>query len=126
MDELTEEKSHELDVRERWLGAVCYLGPGWLAPIVMRGQGAFLRWHVQQGFVLFFAEVIGVTLLVILDGTLGRIPILGMLILVLLQLVFFVSALILSVLGFVKALAGEEFHIPVLDEYAARIPIDLG
>ena len=42
---------------------------------------------------------------------------------VLLQLAAFVAALILSVLGFVKSLAGEEFRIPVLDEYAQKVPL---
>jgi uncharacterized membrane protein len=118
-------EAHTLEARDRWLAAVCYLGPGWLAPILMRGSGEFLRWHVRQGFALFFAEAIGVALLIILESTLGRIPVLGVLVILILQLALFVACLILSVLGFVKALAGEHFRIPILDEYAERVPIDL-
>lgn len=113
------------EIRQRWLAAVCYLGPGWLAPILLKGEGAFLRWHAQQGFALFFTEVVAVALLIILDSTLGRIPFLGILVILLLQLGAFVAALVISVMGFVKALAGEEFRIPVLDEYAEKVPIHL-
>lgn len=126
MDHPTSLEGQEpMEIRQRWLAAVCYLGPGWLAPVLLKGQGAFLRWHVQQGFALFFAEVVAVALLIILDSTLGRIPLLGVLIILLLQLGAFVAALVISVLGFVKALAGEPFRIPILDEYAERVPIQM-
>ena len=38
------------------------------------------------------------------------------------EVLAFAAALVLSVLGVVKTLAGEEFHLPVLGAYAARIP----
>ena len=34
-----------------------------------------------------------------------------------------VFILVLSILGFVKALAGESFRIPVLEDYAEKIPV---
>lgn len=126
MDHPTSAEAEEhMQIRERWLAAVCYLGPGWLAPLILKGHGSFLRWHVQQGFALFFTEVVAVALLIILDSTLGRIPLLGVLVILLLQLGAFVAALVISVMGFVKALAGEAFRIPVLDEYAEKVPIHL-
>ena len=53
----------------------------------------------------------------------GRIPILGFLVIILLQLAAFVCFLVVSILGFVKGLAGERFHLPVLDEYAEKVPL---
>ncbi|HEX9639935.1 MAG TPA: hypothetical protein VGB13_01330 [Candidatus Krumholzibacteria bacterium] len=122
----TKRPGDEPAARERWLSAICYVGPGWIFPVFRREGGAFLGWHVRQGFALFFLEAIVVALLIIIDETLAKMPLLGWLFLVLsvlLQLGAFVGALTLSVLGFVKALAGEEFRIPVLDEYAEKIPL---
>ena len=57
-----------LEARERWLAAVAYLGPGFLIPIFSgRPRGAFVRWHTQQGFVLFFLEAVLLALVVIFD-----------------------------------------------------------
>ena len=74
--------------------------------------------------MLFFVEMVAIALIVILEGTVGRIRFLGFVIVLLAQLVVFVSALVLSVLGFVKALAGERFGFPILEEYAARVPFE--
>jgi uncharacterized membrane protein len=124
--EETVRATDEHPVRERWMSAICYLGPGWIFPVFRREGGAFLGWHIRQGFALFFLEAIVVALLIIIDETLAKMPLLGWLFLVLsvlLQLGAFVGALVLSVLGFVKALAGEDFRIPVLDEYAEKVPL---
>jgi len=59
----------------------------------------------------------------IIDGSLGRLPVLGFLLVVAFRLVFFLLFLSLSVMGFTKALFGESWRIPYLDELADRIPI---
>ena len=110
-------------VRDRWLAAIGYLGPFCLLPMLTPGKSAFLRWHAQQAFVLFFIEAVVLTLILIVDSTVGRIPVLGFLISILLQLAAFVVFLILSILGFVKGLAGEDFRLPVLEDYADRVPV---
>lgn len=120
-DELPD-RSH-LTVRERWLAAVAYLGPGCLVTMFARQRTPYLTWHAQQGFALFFLEAAVLILLIILDNTIGRIPILGLVITILIQLAAFVVFLVLSILGFVKALAGETFRIPVLDDYAEKVPL---
>jgi len=114
---------HGPSVRERWLSAVAYLGPGCLVAMFSRGKTPFVVWHAQQGFALFFVEAVVLALLIILDNTIGRIPILGFLVIMLLELVSFVVFLVMAILGFVKALAGEWLRMPVLDEYAEKIPI---
>jgi len=58
------------------------------------------------------------------DGTIGRIPVLGFLVVILLRLAFFLAALALSILGFTKAMFGEEWRIPYLDDLADRVPIE--
>ncbi|NNM32237.1 MAG: DUF4870 domain-containing protein [Gemmatimonadetes bacterium] len=118
-----DQESSSSHVKQRWLAAAAYLGPGFLLGLLSKHRSEHLNWHIRQGFTLFFVEAVGIALIIILDHTIGRIPLLGFLVMLLLQLVAFVVFLVLSILGFVKALAGEHFQIPVLDEYALRVPL---
>ena len=83
----------------------------------------FLARHCRQGFALLFAEVVGACFIWIIDATLGRIPVLGFLVVILLSLAFFLAGLVVSVLGFTKAMFGENWRIPYLEELAAKVPI---
>ncbi|MFO7652433.1 MAG: hypothetical protein R6X25_01280 [Candidatus Krumholzibacteriia bacterium] len=109
--------------RDRWLAALCYAGFLVLIPIFFSDKSRFLARHCRQGFALFFAEVVAWILLATIESTIGRIPILGFLISILLVLAVTVVFLAISVLGFVKALAGEDWRVPFLDELADRVPI---
>jgi uncharacterized Tic20 family protein len=75
-------------------------------------------------FALLFVEVVGVCFIWIIDASLGKLPLLGFLLVIILRLCFFLFALIVSVLGFTKALFGEDWRIPYLDELADRVPVD--
>ena len=112
-----------LTAQDRWLAAICYLGPMCLVGVAKTGKSDFLKAHAQQGFILFLAEAAVLCLLLIISNTVGRIPVLGFLVVVLLELVVFVAFLVLSLLGFVKGLAGEEYRIPVLEDYCEKIPV---
>jgi len=85
---------------------------------------AFLARHCRQGFALFFAQVVALIALAVLDATIGVIPVLGFIISLLLHLAVVLAALGLSVLGFVKALAGESWDIPYLDDIAVKVPVE--
>ena len=61
-------------------------------------------------------------MLLVLEITVGKLRLIGILIIGLLQLVAGLGALTVSVLGFVKALFGEYWHLPFLGEYRERIP----
>jgi uncharacterized membrane protein len=113
----------EPSINERWLGAICYLSFLVFIPILVKSKSPFLVKHCRQGFVLFFVEVTAAVALRIFDFTIGRIPLLGFVISILLYFVVLLALLILSVLGFVKALSGEDFRLPFLDELADRVPI---
>jgi len=90
---------------------------------LVRDKSLFLARHCQQGFALFFAQVVALIILFVIDSTIGAIPILGLLISVILHLVVLLVALAISVLGFVKALAGESWAIPYLDDIADKVPV---
>ncbi len=114
---------NQVSIRDRWLGAVCYLSVFVFLPILSSDKSDFLARHCRQGFALFFAEMVGLILVWVIAGTIGQIPLLGFLIVILVWLIFFVVFLPLTVLGFVRAMFGETWRIPYLDELSDRVPI---
>ncbi len=58
----------------------------------------------------------------ILSATVGRIKIAGFIIVGLFELVTALAALVLSIVGMVKALFGEDWRMPFLGEYRDRVP----
>jgi uncharacterized membrane protein len=114
---------NNIAIRDRWLGAICYLSILVLVPMFSSPKSAFLARHCRQGFALLFFEVVGVFFIWIIDSSLGKLPLLGFLLVIALRLVFFLAVLVTSVLGFTKAIFGEEWRLPYLDELADRIPV---
>jgi uncharacterized membrane protein len=114
----------EPTINERWYAAACYACFAVvLVALFVKQKSSFLARHCRQGFALFFAEIIAALALAIIDATIGRIPVLGLLISILLHLSLLLAFLILSVIGFVKALSGEEWRMAFLDEFAQKVPI---
>jgi uncharacterized membrane protein len=113
----------EPTVNDRWLGAACYLSFLVVVPILYKPRSEFLARHCRLGFSLLFAEVVFAFVLHIVNRTIGQIPFLGLFITMLLYLAIFLLWLLLSVIGFVKALSGEDCTFPFLDELAQRVPI---
>ena len=114
---------HE-NTTERWWAAVCYLSAIVVLPsLLVKPKSAFLARHCRQGFALFFSEFVLLIALAVIDGTIGHIPVLGLLISILLHLIVLLVALGVSVLGFVRALSGETWTILFLDDLADRVPI---
>ncbi|MEN8005471.1 MAG: hypothetical protein ABFS42_00530 [Candidatus Krumholzibacteriota bacterium] len=114
---------NHISIRDRWLGALCYLSVVVFVPMLSTSKSAFLARHCRQGFALLFVEVVGVFFIWIIDATLGRLPLLGFLVVIALRLVFFLFVLSMSVLGFTKAIFGEDWRLPYLDDLAAKIPV---
>ncbi len=114
----------EITVKDRWLGAVCYLGVCVFVPILaVKEKSDFLAGHCRQGFALFFVEIVIYVFLHMFDATLGRLPLVGLLLTIVLHLVAMIVCLTLAVIGFVKALSGETCRLPGIDELAERVPI---
>jgi uncharacterized membrane protein len=114
---------NHISVRDRWLGALCYLSVLVFIPMLSNPKSAWLAQHCRQGFTLFFCEVVGVFFIWIIDVSLGKLPLLGFLLVIALRLVFFLLVLCLSVLGFTKAIFGESWRLPYLDDFAEKMPI---
>ncbi len=114
---------NQISIRDRWLGALCYLSVLVFVPLLSTTKTEFLARHSRQGFALLFIEVVGVIFIWIVDVTLGKLPLLGFLLVIALRLVFFLFVLSMSVMGFTKAIFGETWRLPYLDELADRIPV---
>jgi len=108
---------------ERWHAAFGYLF--FLCFIAMwKGrESPFVRFHARQAFLLFLSECVALALIVVIDRTIGRLPFLGLLIVVLSQILVYLTSLFLSVMGFVKALFGELWEMPFFGPYRERIPL---
>ena len=114
----------EIDPDARWLSAICYVGCLVLVPIfAVRNKTDFLAGHCRQGFALFFAEIVALVGVWIVDATIGVIPIIGLVISFLLHLVLMLVFLGLSVVGFIKALSGETWRLAFLESIAERVPV---
>ncbi|UCG51285.1 MAG: hypothetical protein JSW58_13980 [Candidatus Latescibacterota bacterium] len=108
---------------ERWYAAIGYLFFLCFFSLWKGRESRFVRFHSRQAFLLFIAECVCFLAILIVDRTLGRLPFLGLFIVILLQIIFYVSALFLSVTGFVKALFGERWVMPFLGVYGERVPL---
>ncbi len=124
MEDRSHSHSSGISTRDRWLGAICYASVLVIVAIMAKNRSKFLARHCRQGFALLFAEIVGVAFIMIIDVTLGQLPVLGFILVIALRLVFFLAVLSVSVLGFTKALFGEEWRIPYLDELADRVPVE--
>ena len=115
---------NDLTAKDRWLGAICYLGPAVFFSIFRKDKSPFLARHCRQGFALLFVAAVAWVVLYLIETTLGRIPVLGFLLSIVLYLAVFLLLLTIAVMGFIKALAGESWRIPYLDDFADRVPIE--
>jgi len=114
---------NEVSIRDRWLGATCYLSVLVFIPIFASNKTTFLARHCRQGFALFFAEMVALLILRLIEETLGRIPVIGFILSILLYLVVSLVFLTVSVLGFFKALSGVSWRVPFLDDLSESVPI---
>jgi uncharacterized membrane protein len=109
--------------RERWYAAVGYAFFLCFLTLWKGRESEFVRFHGRQAFVLFVAECIALAAILVVDQTVGRVPFLGLLLVIVLQTAVYLSALFLSVMGFVKALFGERWTMPFLGHYSERAPL---
>lgn len=107
---------------ERWYAAVGYLFFLCFLSLWKSRQSPFVRFHARQAFLLFLSECVAFLALVVIDRTVGRLPFVGLILVVIAQVFVYLAALFLSVTGFVKALFGELWHMPFFGPYRERVP----
>ena len=117
-----EPEAHQPDSGDSWLAALSYLPVFGLISYFLIHDRDYVAFHARQGLVLLVVEVAGVLAILVVDGTLGRIPFLGVLIAFLMRLSFSLPILALAVLGFAKALTGERTPLPWIGEWGEKVP----
>ena len=110
----------------RWLAALAYAFVG--AAFVVyearrRPPDEYLRFHARQGFVLFFAEFAMLVVSMILNATVGKVEVLGFVFMVTWNLCWGLGAVGVSAMGFMYALSGERWTLPILGKHAHRVPL---
>jgi uncharacterized membrane protein len=107
---------------ERWYAAVGYLFFLCFLALWKSKESRFVRFHARQAFLLFLAECVAFVAIAVVDRTVGRLPFLGFIVVVIAQVIVYLSALFLSVMGFVKALFGERWEMPFFGPYREKVP----
>ena len=108
--------------RSRWLAAMSYLTFLCFFSLWRSKDDPFIKYHARQGFLLLLVECVVLVATLILEVTIGKIRLVGMLVIGLFRLAAGLGALTLSVVGFVKALFGEYWHLPLLGDYREKVP----
>ncbi|MBI5037663.1 MAG: DUF4870 domain-containing protein [Candidatus Kerfeldbacteria bacterium] len=76
----------------------------WILSIVMliiKKDDEFVKYHAKQGLILFILSFVGV------------IPVIGWFV--------WLAVVILDIIGFIKALSGERYKVPVVGDLAEKI-----
>ena len=108
--------------RSRWTAALSYVAFLCFFSLWKSKHDDYVRYHARQGFLLLLAECVAIVTIVVLELTIGRVRFIGFVVVLMLQLVTGLGGLTLSVVGFVKALFGEYWHMPLIGEYADKVP----
>jgi uncharacterized membrane protein len=105
----------------RALAAVAYLPGLCFIGLLEAPRNRFVRFHARQGLVLLAAEIVGAVAIAIVDGSLGSIPVLGLIAGASLRLMLGVLFLGVTVYGVLKGASGEMIRIPGLADLAERM-----
>lgn len=108
-------------VTGRALAAVAYLPGLFLIGLLDAPKNRFVRFHARQGLVLFLAEAAAWIALAIYDGSVGRIPVAGLILGAALRLMTGLAFLAVALYGIAKSLSGEMLRIPFLGDVADRM-----
>jgi uncharacterized membrane protein len=123
VDEGTETRNLDPEIEQgRVLGALSYVPFLCFLPPIFGGKNRFALFHARQGTILLFIEIVIGLALSILSHTIGLIPVLGFAIILPIRLILLFGVLIAAVAGFVKAISGEYWQMPVIGEHIKRVP----
>ena len=92
--------------------ALSYIGPLFLIGLLAKPNGANVRFHANQGLLLFVAELLLAIVLKLVGLVLNLIPVLGPVLMGIIWLVFAVICLLFILYGIRNALADENKELP--------------
>jgi uncharacterized membrane protein len=126
-DETPPLKGSEGDAAEindgKVLAAIGYIGILFLVPLLAKKENKYCLHHGKQGAVLFGVEVVGAIALFLMGLILGRMGCAGNLVSSILNVVFFLCMFVLSISGFITALKGDYWKMPIVAPIAEKMKI---
>ena len=93
---------------------LCYIGPLFLIGLIAKPRSRSVRYHANQGLILFLADIITSIVLALIDLVLGLIPVVGALLSGLLSLIVGVVLILFMIYGIRNALTGQEKPLPYI------------
>ncbi|UCE26446.1 MAG: DUF4870 domain-containing protein [Candidatus Coatesbacteria bacterium] len=106
--------------------AIGYISILFLIPLLAARDNAFAQFHAKQAMVLTTGTIVAFVVLWIMWFMFAFIPVVGWVMCLIIYLVVMalcIGWLILAVMGFVKALQGEYWEMPLFADLAERISI---
>ncbi len=94
-----------------------YLGLFSLIPYIMKKDDPFISWHAKQGLLIAAVSIVTYFLLFVLS----MVPLVGT-IAMLLNALFGLSVLAISVFCIVQACSGKRWAVPVLSQFLGKVP----
>ncbi len=91
------------------LSAISYLGILCFLPFLLKTKNDYVRFHAKQGLSIFIMEIIFTLIWII--------PFIGWII----GALGWLACFVVSIIGFVKALFGEEWQIPGLKKLVNKV-----
>lgn len=108
--------------RGRLLACVAYLPGLCFVGLLGMPENPFVAFHSRQGFLLLCVEIAALAAIWIFDLSLGRIPVLGLLVGAVLRFALGMVLLGATIYGMIKASGGEMTRIPALGDFVERVP----
>jgi len=108
-------------VSGRALAAVAYLPGLCFIGLLEAPNNRFVRFHARQGLALFLCEIVAWLGIAIVDDSLGRIPVLGMIAGASLRLTLGLGFLAATAYGVAKGLSGDTVRIPFLGDLPDKL-----
>jgi len=99
----------------RLYSILAYIGPLFLVGLIAAPQEPKVKFHVNQGLVLFICEIVVGIILAIIGAVFGLIH-LGILTTIL-TLIFWLAVVLMVVLGVVNAANDKQTPLPVIGEF---------
>jgi uncharacterized membrane protein len=100
--------NEQKDIEEnKTVAALGYVWILFLVPLLLKRKSKFAQFHAKQAMVLFIGEVIAVFV--------GWFPLIGW--------AYWVFILWLVILGFFKALGGQQYRLPIAADLADKLNI---
>ncbi len=93
-----------------------YIGILWLIPLLVEKNDKVVRFHVNQGIVLFIFDIIGSIAVGILSAIFVFIPVISFLVVVIASL-FGILCFVLMIIGIVNAANKSEKPLPIIGKF---------